>query len=92
MTKISHISWGGYDNVFYGKTFIEEYYDLNKFEYIIKRKARSVQKAVKENKGIDLKDNTIESLISAWNALIRADKINGAVMRAIIAWDIKMDK
>ena len=74
------------------KGFIEEYYDLNKFEYIIRRKAKSVQNAVRENKTVDLNENTIESLISAWNALIRADKINGAIMRAIIAWDVKMDK
>jgi tetratricopeptide (TPR) repeat protein len=47
------------------KGFIEEYYDLNKFEYIIRRKAKSVQNAVKENKTVDLSDSTIESLISA---------------------------
>lgn len=74
------------------KSFIEEYYDINKFEYIIKRKAKAVQKAVKENKDVNMKDNTLESLISACNALIRADKINGALIRALLAWEIKMDK
>ena len=33
------------------KSFIEEYYDINKFEYIIKRKAKAVQQAAKDNKG-----------------------------------------
>lgn len=47
------------------KSFIEEYYDVNKFEYIIKRKAKSVQQAVKENKDIQIKESTLDSLISA---------------------------
>lgn len=74
------------------KSFIEEYYDINKFEYIIRRKAKAVQQAVKENKDVQIKEDTLESLISAWNALIRADKINGAVMRGIVAWEIEMEK
>lgn len=32
------------------KSFIEEYYDINKFEYIITRKAKAAQEAAKENK------------------------------------------
>jgi tetratricopeptide (TPR) repeat protein len=47
------------------KSFIEEYYDINKFEYIIRRKAKAVQQAVKENKDVQIKDETLESLISA---------------------------
>lgn len=74
------------------KSFIEEYYDVNKFEYIIKRKAKAVQQAVKENKDVKITDTTLESLISACNALIRADKINGPILRAVIAWEIKLDK
>ena len=74
------------------KSFIEEFYDINKFEFIIRRKAKSVQQALKENKDVQIKENTLESLISAWNALIRADKYNGAVLRGVIAWEIEMDK
>jgi hypothetical protein len=47
------------------KSFIEEYYDINKFEYIIKRKAKSVQQAVKEHKDVQIKESTLDSLISA---------------------------
>jgi hypothetical protein len=70
------------------KSFIEEYNDINKFEYIIKRKAKIVQQAVKENKDINIKDNVLDGLISASNALLRADRINGSILRGVIAWDI----
>lgn len=37
-------------------------------------------------------EKTLESLLSACNALIRADRVNGAVMRAVVSWDIQNDK
>lgn len=47
------------------KSFIEEYYDVHKFEYIIRRKAKAVQQAVKENKDVEINQSTHDSLISA---------------------------